>query len=319
MAGPTIGVLVSLPEPGEALGRSPGPQTAPRAAVDLRSGGDLVTSLERSGYRAVLLRADDDLDLTLRQSGVDACLLALHGPLGGSGEVQSLLTMRGIPFAGPRASATALAFDKVRARQVLAYHNLPVPATIALGHDQDVDRRALDLLGWPCVLKPRRGANGRGVTRLERIDAVESAVDRALDIDDELVLERACDGPEVQVVVWRDQVLGTMMIEPDGSMVCPPELSRSRQDGLHHLALRAARSLGLERGLSRVDILVSPRHNEVVLEVEPLPDLHREGVVARVARAAGMDHQALVMALLAELSTTTARARGRELEPAVLQ
>ena len=62
--------------------------------------------------------------------------------------------MRGIPFAGPRASAAALAFDKVRARQVLAYHNLPVPATIALGHDQDVDRRALDLLGWPCVLKP---------------------------------------------------------------------------------------------------------------------------------------------------------------------
>jgi D-alanine-D-alanine ligase len=267
----------------------------------------------------VLLRADDDLDVTLRQAGVDACLLALHGRLGGGGEVQSLLTMRGIPYFGAGAGTVALAFDKVRARQMLAYHNLPVPAAIALGPEQTVDRRALDLLGWPCVLKPRRGAQGDGVTRLEEHDAIEDAVDRALGYDAELVLERACDGPEIRAVVWNDRVLGMACIETDGTMVCPPELSRGRHDGLEHLARRAAASLGLDRSLCRVDMLVTSRHNEVILEVEPLPPLHRDGVVARVARAAGMEYAQLVVGLLEDLSSENFQARGRELEPAVLQ
>ncbi len=308
MATPKIGVLVSLPVPGRAS-----------ETVDLRSGADLVHTLEKLGYRAVLMRADDDLDLTLRQSGVDACLLALHGRTGGSGEVQALLRMRGIPYYGPEASTVALAFDKVRARQMLAYHNLPVAAAIALGPDQPIDRRALDLLGWPCVLKPRRGAQACGVTSLHALDAVENAVENALAIDEELLLERACEGPEYQVVIRRDQVLGTMLVEPDGTMQCPPDLSRSRLDGIHHLARRAARALGLDRWLCRVDMIASPRHNEVILEVEPLPPLHRDGVVARVARAAGVEHDQLVVGLLRDVSTDTHQARGRECEPAVLQ
>lgn len=308
MASPTIGVLVSLPGPGGLSG-----------AVDVHSGADLVRSLEDLGYRALLVRADDDLDLTLRQSGVDACLLALHGRLGGSGEVQSLLRMRGIPFFGPAASTAALAFDKVRARQLLAYHNLPVPASLALGPDQPVDRRTLDLLGWPCVLKPRRGAHSEGVTPLAALEAVERAVDLALGIDEELVLERACEGPEYQVVVWDERIIGTMAMEADGSMQCPPDLSRSQIHGIQHLALRAARALGLERTLCRVDVIVTPRLNEVVLEVEPLPPLHRDGVVSRVARAAGIDHQQLVLSMLEQTVTHDVRARGRALEPAVLQ
>lgn len=308
MATLTIGVLVSVPGPAGVGG-----------AVDVRSGADLVRSLENLGYRALLIRADDDLDVALRQSGVDACLLALHGQLGGSGEVQSLLRMRGIPFFGAGAGTVALAFDKVRARQMLAYHNLPVPASLALGPDQPIDRRTLDLLGWPCVLKPRRGAHSEGVTPLAELAAVERAVDVALGFDQELVLERACEGPECQVVVWDEQIMGTMLVEPDGSMQCPPDLSRSRVHGIQHLALRAARALGLDRSLCRVDLIVTPRLNEVVLEVEPVPPLHREGVVARVARAAGIEHEQLVLSMLEQTTADGFRARGRALEPAVLQ
>jgi D-alanine-D-alanine ligase len=311
MASPTIGVLVSFPEAGGASG-----------IVDLQSGADLVRSLGHLGYRAVTLCADDDLDLGLRQAGVDACLLALHGRAGGSGEVQSLLRMRGIAFYGAGPATAALAFDKVRARQLLAYHNLPVPAALALGPDQPLDRRGLDVLGWPCVVKPRRGAGREGVTVLSRAEdsrTVEAAVDRALAVDAELVLERACEGAEYQIVVWNDRVLGTMRVDPDGSMQCPPELPRARVCGMHQLARRAAAALGLDRWLCRVDVIATPRLNEVVLEVEPLPPLHRDGVVARLARAAGLSHEQLVQGMVDEVSTDAWRARGRELEPAVLQ
>jgi D-alanine-D-alanine ligase-like ATP-grasp enzyme len=84
-------------------------------------------------------------------------------------------------------------------------------------------------------------------------------------------------------------------------MVCPPSLSRSRRHGIDNLATHAAAALGLTRGVARVDLLLHERHNEVILEVEPLPPLHRAGVVAKVAHAAGLRFEQMVAAIIHDL------------------
>lgn len=283
----TFGVLTSA-----ASGPSP--------LLDPRSALDLVAALGRLGHRALPLVVDEDLDLTLRHSGVQACLLALHGRRGGRGDIQALLDMRGLPYAGPSGTAAALAFDKVRARQLLAYHNLPVPTTVALGPGRRADERALELLGWPCVVKPRRGAHGEGVSRIESTLGVRTALEQALDVDQEVLLERAVEGRELQVVLLDDRVLGVAEVGRDDrgrvveTSVPPMDLPRGRRDGVENLARRAAIALGLHSGVTRVDVMLHPRHNELILEVEPLPPLHRDGVVARVAQAAGLPYDALV-------------------------
>ena len=327
----TFGVLVSVGpsapiDPGQGGDDPRDRQRFDRTLeglVDLRSGSDLAEALRSLGFQAKMLAADDDLDLALRSTDVDACLLALHGRTGGSGDVQALLTLRSVPFCGPSGTATALAFDKVRSRQVLAYHNLPVPAALALGGGRKASDKALELLGWPCVVKPRRGALGLGVAALVDPEQVEVAIGRALDVDREVVLERACSGLEVQVVLLGDRVLGAMEVHrrpledlleesatdddassmPDGDCgyVCPPRLPRGRLDGIYNLARRAVGALGLQDGLSRVDVMVGDRYNELILEVEPLPPLHRDGVVARVARAAGFAYEELVVAIMDRL------------------
>jgi len=276
---------------------------ARESAVDLESAADLCAALRDLGHRAHPIAVTRDLDLSLRHFDIDACLLALHGPKGGRGEVQSLLTMRGVPFAGPEATAVALAFDKVRARQLLNFHNLPVPPSILLGRGSKTQDRDLELLGWPCYVKPRRGALGQGVTFLDHVDRVPEALEAALRIDREVVLERALPGQEIQVVLLGDRVLGSLEVlsrQASGvhETVCPPTLSRTRLQGIHGLARRAVHALGLENGWTRVDVLVDERLNEFVLEVEPLPPLHRDGVVARVAAAHGLGYAALVQQLL---------------------
>lgn len=273
------------------------------ATADLRSATDLVGALRALGHHTRVLAADDDLDLSLRMAEIDACVLALHGRRGGTGDVQALLGIRQIPYCGPAAAAVALAFDKIRGRQMLAYHNVPVLPAVALGRNLEASDRALALLGWPAVVKPRRGAHGLGVTHLESVDTVKDAIERALALDEDIVLERAAAGTEVQVVLMGDRVLGAAEIvgrdgTRAGDVVCPPRLSRGRLDGIRNIARRAVGALGLHDGLSRVDLLVSDRHNEVVLEVEPLPSLARDGVVARVALAAGLAYEELVSEML---------------------
>ncbi|MBL4688641.1 MAG: hypothetical protein JKY37_28900 [Nannocystaceae bacterium] len=288
-----------------AITADPDADRAAEGVVDLRSASDLVDAVEALGHQAIPIAANSDLDLTLRRTPVDACLLALHGRRGGAGDVQALLAMRGTPHVGPPSTGVALAFDKIRARQLLAYHNLPVPAAVALGAHTRASERALELLGWPCYVKPRRGAHGLGITRVAELADVRAGVERAMEIDNELLLEREVVGREIQVVLLGERVLGFAEIleRPDAhgvglSMVTPPDLSRGRLDGIGNLARRAVSALGPGPALTRVDVLLHPRNNEMIIEVEPLPPLHRDSVVVRVARAAGLAYEDLVGTML---------------------
>ena len=311
-----FGVLVAAPAGGEPA-RGGALTGGDDSQLDGQSGQDLVDALERLGHRATLITCDPDPVRTIERAGATACVLATHGVLGGSGAIQGLLELRGIPFAGPSAAATALAFDKLRARQILGCHSLPVPTTLALG--PTFDRRDLGLLGWPAVIKPRRGSLGAGVRFLDDPDAITAATDAS----EAWLVERAVAGREIQVVLLDGKVLGAMEVEHAApgqicAMTCPPTLPRSRRHGIDHLATRAAAALGLTRGPARVDILLHERHNEVVLEVEPLPPMHRGGVVAKVARAAGLQYDALVAQVLGLPAPARAPARPAVVRP-VLQ
>lgn len=280
--------------------------------IDLRSGLDLLRTLHGLGLAAKLIPVGPDIDVVLRTNRVDACLLALHGQHGGSGEIQTLLQMKEISFVGAPTASVIRAYDKLLSRKQLSFCNLPVPTTVAISPESPVDKLGIERLGWPCIVKPRLGSHSRGHRHLGQPKAVSAFLETAELCEQELVVERAVDGFEVQVVVLRGEVLGAMQLErdPNGDMLmtCPPRLSTARLDGLGHLASRAVEALGLEQTVARVDIMVSDRHNEAILEVEPLPSLERTGVVSRVARAAGLSHEQLVATLLRDILDISPRA-----------
>ena len=238
-------------------------------------------------------------------AGLDRVQIVAHGHVGGSGRLHALARACGLPVVGPDSAAIALAYDKLAARRRLEHFNVPVPRTVALAGASDREvQRGLDRLGWPAVLKPRRGAASAGVRRLTSVDGLRAAITHASRVDPELLLEREVVGRELAVVLVGGELLGIAELDREVSeagvfthaMVCPASVSRAQRDGLTHLARRAAAALGLPLTGSapiRVDVLVSERDNEVVLEVEPLPSLDRDGIVARVARAAGRTYEQL--------------------------
>jgi D-alanine-D-alanine ligase len=302
--------------------------------ADRRSAADLAEAAQALGLSCEVVAVpaasgDSSLDLApiaqmlgRRLAGVDLAVVCAHAELGGTGLVHAAARACGLPVLGPQAPTIELAFDKLRARARLAEHNVPVPRTVALGSEtQDV---GLERLGWPCVIKPRRGAAGRGVRRL----ADPSCLSNLSAAHEDLLIEREVCGRELSVVLLDDVVLGIAEIvrDPQGwsgketaTVICPPDLDRIARAGLEHVARRAASALKLSFGPVRVDLLWSARDNEVVLEVEPLPPLHRAGLVARVARAAGMSYPRLCAQLLAgpRLSKLV-RSHGRVIEAPTL-
>ncbi len=318
MGALTLGIVV--PSPSLNLGSRPSPATTsvedanrPWLSEERRSSVDLMGAAQALGMGVQLLRVPSHGDPSLvstmlaqhfGHAGLDRLIVAAHGPAGGSGKFHAAARACGLPVLGPPAEVIAAAYDKLLARQRLAFNNLPVPRTLALPHpDVSAMDRDFDRIGWPCVLKPRHGASGVGVQPIRDRSELDARLPRAdhRSLEPDMLLERRVSGREVSVVVLDGELLGMIEItrefDAHGSqvrqMTCPPQLDASQRAGLANLGRRACRTLGLTRGPARVDLILSGRDNEVILEVEPLPPVHRASVVARVARAEGISYPEL--------------------------
>jgi D-alanine-D-alanine ligase len=285
----------------------------------LRTGDAVHAALVDRGYDAVKVFVDSDVDLVLRAERVDVAFLALHGRYGEDGCVQGLLELFGIPYTGSSVLSSALAMDKLKAKELFRLHNLSTPPYYVHVRGEGSPGEQHGSFGFPSVVKPRAEGSSLGVRRVDEVDELENAVEEALRFDDHVLLERFVDGTEVHVAVLGGKPIGAVEVDRAGRLFdyaarhhsamplyVPPRLSPERLRGALTLALRAVRSLECT-GLCEVDIVVSERGNEHVLEVDTLPSLASNSLTPKVAHAAGLSFEDLVEAVLHEARLHTAR------------
>jgi D-alanine-D-alanine ligase len=282
--------------------------------VSLESGQAVVNALIARGYDAHHVFVDRDIDLVLRHETIEIAFLALHGRYGEDGCIQGMLEMLGIPYTGSDVLSSALAMNKLRAKQIFRLNNLPTPPSYATPSELEPDEvlaRHGDF-GFPVVVKPVGEGSSVGVALCETKDELVAAVDAASAFDGQLLVERFIDGQEISVAVLGDRALGAVEIETrrpfydyaakycsagETSYVLPPRLSPERYRGVLHQAAMAHRALGCT-GASRVDLIVSPTGNEYILEVNTVPGMTRSSLLPKIAAAAGLSFEDLVEAIL---------------------
>lgn len=276
--------------------------------VSLRSGEAIAAALRARGHEVVSIFVDRDIDRVLRATPIDVAFLALHGPYGEDGALQGLLEWMGIPYTGSGVLASALAMDKLKAKELFRLHNIPTPAYYAV--DGELSDRALEdahgSFGFPVMVKPRREGSSLGVSRAGDLAELRAAVDLARRFDEGVLVERLVRGREVHVGVLDGKVLGAIEIVPKrpffdyqakyGKGLCeyyfPARLSPTRYQGVLRLAQRAHEALGCA-GATRVNLIVTENENEYVLEVNTLPGMTPNSILPKIAAGAGVDFPAL--------------------------
>ena len=144
-----------------------------------------------------------------RQTGAQA-IHPGYGFLSENAAFGAACAAAGIVFIGPDAEALEVMGDKIRARDHVAAHGVPiVPGFSAAGMTDAEIRENADATGFPLLIKPSAGGGGKGMevvrTAAELPDALSTArrIARASFGDDTLLLERLIDRPrhiEVQVL-----------------------------------------------------------------------------------------------------------------------
>ena len=283
--------------------------------VSLRTGEGVAAALESRGHDVVRIVWGDDetaLDVRLRAADVDVVFLALHGRGGEDGCVQGLLELMGLPYTGSGVLASALAMDKLKAKELFRLHNVPTPPYYVAGR---ADVAGLDELhgsfGFPAIVKPRREGSSIGLAKVENLGELALAVEQGLAFDENVLVERFVRGAEVHVAILDGRVLGAIEVRPKHGLydyrakytagmteyVSPPRLAPTRLRGVQNLAERAARALSCT-GACRVDLLVTEGENEYVLEVNTLPGMTPTSLLPKIAEEAGIDYPSLCEAIL---------------------
>ena len=279
--------------------------TSNEYALSLKTGGAMIAALPEEKY--------DVRDILIDKSGmwhvrgtpstpvralsqIDVVLNALHGGVGEDGTVQRILEQSGVPYTGSRALPSAMALNKIRAREILARAGIRMPngVSFSLGNDlntADMAHAVFAQFGPPYIVKPVSEGAGPGIRVARSIIELPDAIGDVLDAHGAALIEEYIQGDEASVgiiegfrgedhyalppahVLKEGMYLAHDMHESAGIRhVVPSRFSHIQKLNITDMARAAHRALSLSH-FSRADMMVTPRAT-YLLEVNTIPGLY---------------------------------------------
>jgi D-alanine-D-alanine ligase len=285
--------------------------------VSLISGQNCYDALKRLGYgNAVLLDVDSHIAQRLASDNIEVAYIALHGKYGEDGCIQGLLELMNIPYTGCRVAASALTMNKALTKSVLKDAGLPVIDSVVIKAGT-VNGKPVPLdLTYPVMVKPINEGSSIGMSKVDRLGDLKSALEEAFKYADEVMVEEYVKGKSLTVGVI--EVDGTPKITPilelrptmsewydleakytEGGteFILPAALSEEMTQAIQDATLKAHVAAGC-RGMSRIDFVTGDDNKFYILEINTIPGMTPLSDLPAQAKAMGISYDELVECIL---------------------
>lgn len=280
--------------------------------ISLMTGAAVLKSMRNLGIDVIAIDVQKDLIDSLQSYQLDRVFVALHGPGGEDGTLQGALEYLGISYTGSGVMASALAMDKLRCKQLWRGIGLPTADFYLLDKESDYEE-ILNKLGGKCVVKPSCEGSSIGMSLAESAQQLREAWKLASEFDTAVIAESKLEGEEYTVAILGERALPSIRIDSQATFYdyqakyfsdktqyfCPSGLSNERESELCELAMHAFKSLNC-KGWGRVDVMTDAHGAFHILEVNTVPGMTSHSLVPMAAKAAGIEFDDLVCAILEE-------------------
>jgi D-alanine-D-alanine ligase len=285
--------------------------------VSLKSGQQVYQALDKDKYEVRRYDPQTDLPkLMAEASQIDAALIILHGPYGEDGTVQGLLELLDIPYQGAGVLGSALAMNKLAAKQMYEKAGLPVPPYVVVRRACAVDAEpAVQRLGLPVVVKPVSAGSSIGMSIVRSARELAPALDKAFGHDAVVMVEAYIAGTELTGGVLGNETLQALpLIEiipgqqhaffdyeakyTAGATqeICPARIDADVTQKAQQYAQTAHKALYC-KGYSRTDMILRGR-DIFVLETNTIPGMTPTSLFPQAAQAAGISFSQLLDRLI---------------------
>ena len=242
----------------------------------------------------------------------DVVFVAMHGGMGENGMLQAYLDCLGVRYTGSGYEGCLLAMDKGLTKQAFLGNGIVTPPFVILKNDAAAPRAIAEKIGFPCVVKPLACGSSVGVSIVADEAELDEALRRAGVYETQVLVEKKITGREFSVGVLNGSYLPPIEIIPKSGFydyknkyqsgmtveVCPAALTPEETETVGQAALAVHRTLRLGT-YSRSDFILSEEdHRFYCLEANALPGMTPASLLPQEAKAAGMDYDALCLAIV---------------------
>lgn len=280
---------------------------SPEREVSIVTGNSVLEALNRKGLAALPIHVDHNIGETLKSNPIDVAFLALHGTFGEDGCIQGLLEYFKIPYTASGVMGSALAYDKLKSKEILKFHGIPTADYEVLYKNKGISR-TLDL---PVVVKPTNQGSSLGVTIVKDENQWEPALETAFAYSEEVIVEKFIDGKLLAIGMNEMTPMPIIHIRPKSGFydyeakytsgkteyICPADIEKDEADRCRQVAIQVFRVLR-GRGFPRVDVILDEKGIPQVLEMNTIPGMTPTSLLPMAAREMGVEFDDLVVEIL---------------------
>jgi D-alanine-D-alanine ligase len=273
--------------------------------ISLSTGNSVIEALTRKGLKAFPIDVDRDIAKALQ--GIDLAFIALHGTYGEDGCIQGVLEYLKIPYTGPGVAGSALAYDKLKTKEILKFHDIPT-ADYEVFYKNQAIKRTLDL---PVVVKPTNQGSSFGVSIVNTENQWEPALESAFEYSEEIIVEKFIEGRLLAIGMNGEVPMPIVHIRPKSGFydyeakytsgkteyLCPANLSKHEINKCNEVSIKVFKVLR-GRGIPRVDIILDDEGTPYVLEMNTIPGMTPTSLLPMAALEMGINFDDLVMEIL---------------------
>lgn len=301
--------------------------------LEWQSEYDVLTALKAMGHEVFSAGVLDDLGVLRRALEehkphvVFNLLEEFHGTPLYEHYVVSYLELVRQPYTGCNPRGLMLSHDKAVAKQVLAYHRVPMPGFAVFPRDRAVRRPRR--LPFPLLVKSVADDGSLGIAQASIVRSDEKLDERVRFVHEQCqcdaIAEQYVEGRELYVGLLGNQRVRTLPVWemfftdiPEGAAPiatakvkwdlkyqkrhgietrAAEDLPPGAEEKILRLCKRIYRALSLS-GFARIDLRLAEDGRPYVLEANPNPNVAREEDFALAAKAAGIGYEALLQKIL---------------------
>ena len=290
---------------------------------EVASSARTVALTEIGGEHQLIVASPNEVPQEL--GAVDVVFPLLHGPFGEDGTVQGFLELSDTRYVGAGVLASAVGMDKHFMKVVFESAGLRVGPYIAVTdrqwrNDPETVRKRVDQLGFPVFVKPARAGSSMGISKVDSLEGLDTAIEAARAHDPKLVIEAGIVGREIECAVLegrgtdapRTSMPGEISVAGGGhefydfnakyvddaaALSCPAELPDEAITRVRELAAVAFDAVGAE-GLSRVDFFYTPEGELIINEINTMPGFTPKSMYPQMWKASGLGYAELIDELI---------------------